>query len=141
MRIALVYPPCGELNLKGYPLGLAYLSASLKKSHEVDIYNYSGKEDKASIQAFLAAVKVTQPAVVVLSFTSFNRGQAYTILKKVKRINKNIFVVLGGVHASTMHQQLFQHFSKYIDFIIQSEGERSLHHLCDALEKGEDYKK
>lgn len=140
MKIALVYPPCGETNLKGgYPLGIAYLSAYLKQSHEVDIYNYNGQEDKASIKAFFSAVKTTQPDMVAISFNSFNRGQAYTILKKIKKINKNIIVVLGGVHPSTTHQQLFKYFYKKIDFIIQSEGEMPLQKLCHALKNNEDY--
>ena len=54
MKIALVYPPTSELNLKGYPLGLAYLYASVNKQHEVDIFNYNGKEFNQSIRAFLS---------------------------------------------------------------------------------------
>lgn len=140
MKVAIVYPPCGEINLKGYPLGLAYLSAYLKKSHEVDVYDYNGKEDKASINNFLAAVKTIQPGLVAISFNSFNRGQAYNILKRIKRINKKIIVVLGGVHSSTLYEQLFRYFYKHIDFIIRSEGEVTLYKLCNALEKGKDHK-
>jgi radical SAM superfamily enzyme YgiQ (UPF0313 family) len=139
MKIALVYPPSWELNLKGYPLGLAYLSASLKRKHQVDIYNYNGRDYKKSIADFFASVKKNKPKVVGISFTSFNRWGAYCILKSIKKINKDIIVVLGGVHPSALYSQIFQYFYKQIDFIIQSEGEGSLLDLCDSLDSGLEY--
>ncbi len=140
MRIALVYPPCGELRLKGYPLGLAYLSASLKPAHEVEIFDYNGKEFKKSIKAFLKAVQEKEPDLVGVSFNSFNRGGAYQMLNNIKKINKNIIVVLGGVHPSIQYKQLFQYFYDKIDFIIQSEGENSFRQLCDSLHEKRGYR-
>jgi len=138
MKIALVYPPTSELNLKGYPLGLAYLCASLNKHHEVDIYNYNGKEFNQSIKSFLSLIKIKKPDLVGISFNSFNRWGAFKILKHIKRINKNIRIVLGGVHPSTLYEQTFKYFYDDLDFIIQSEGERSLPLLCRALESRSD---
>jgi len=140
MKIALVYPPSQELNLKGYPLGLAYLSASLKRKHKVDVYDYNGREFKKSLNLFFNSVKESKPDLVSVSFNSFNRWAAYKIINKVKNINKDIIVVLGGVHPSTMYGQIFQNFFDDIDFIIQSEGESSLYKLCGALETGSDYR-
>ena len=123
MKIALVYPPSQELNLKGYPLGPAYLSASLKRKHKVDIYDYNGRRFSRSLKDFFASVKQTKPDLVGISFNSFNRWGAYQIIKKIKKINKDIIVVLGGVHPSTMYSQIFRYFFDNIDFIVQSEGE------------------
>jgi len=139
VKVALVYPPSSELNLKGYPLGLAYLSASLKRRHQVDIYDYNGREFNQSLRSFFDAVKLTKPVAVGISFNSFNRWGAYKIIKRIKKINEDIKVILGGVHPSTMHEQIFQYFFGYIDFIIQSEGEEPLYKLCNALEGGTDY--
>jgi anaerobic magnesium-protoporphyrin IX monomethyl ester cyclase len=139
MRVALVYPPAQELNLKGYPLGLGYLSASLKRRHMVDVYDYNGLEFRKSLVDFFSAVKKTKPDMVGISFNSFNRWGAYRIIKGIKRINKDIIVVLGGVHPSTMYRQMFEYFYDDIDFIIQSEGETSLYRLCNALESAQDY--
>ncbi|MDD5617786.1 MAG: radical SAM protein [Candidatus Omnitrophica bacterium] len=140
MRVALVYPPSQELNLKGYPLGLDYLSASLKKKHQVDIYDYNGKEFDKSLNSFFISVKLSKPDLIGISFNSFNRWGAYKIIKKIKKINKDIKVVLGGVHPSTMHSQIFEYFFDFIDFIIQSEGEEPLYKLCNCLESGADYR-
>lgn len=137
MKIALVYPPSYELNLKGYPLGLAYLSASLKRKHKVDIYDYNGCEFRKSLNSFFNSLKETKPDLVGISFNSFNRWGAYKIIKKIKKISKDIIVVLGGVHPSTMCTQVFQYFFGFIDFIIQSEGEQSFYKLCNSLEAGE----
>ncbi len=138
MKIALVYPPTSELNLKGYPLGLAYLCASLNKHHKVDIYNYNGKEFNQSIKSFLSSIKIKKPDLVGISCNSFNRWGAFKLLKHIKRISKNIHIVLGGVHPSTLYKQTFKYFYNDLDFIIQSEGERSLPRLCRALENGSD---
>ena len=140
MKVTLVYPPSQELNLKGYPLGLAYLSASLKRRHKVDIYDYNGCEFRKSLSSFFNFIKQTKPDVVGVSFNSFNRWGAYKIIKGVKKISKDIIVVLGGVHPSTMYGQMFKYFSDCIDFIIQSDGEEPFYQLCNALESGQDCK-
>jgi radical SAM superfamily enzyme YgiQ (UPF0313 family) len=140
MKIALIYPPSSELNLKGYPLGLGYLSASLRKTHEVNIYNWNGKEYYKSIKILLDTLRDNKPDLVGISFNSFNRSGAYRIIKNIKRISKDIIVVLGGVHPATLYSQIFQYFYDDIDFIIQSEGERALFNLCNILEKGGDPK-
>ncbi|MFH0826960.1 MAG: radical SAM protein [Candidatus Omnitrophota bacterium] len=140
MKISLVYPPSQELNLKGYPLGLAYISASLKKNHKVDIYDYNGRAFSKSLHAFFSCLKATKPDLVGISFNSFNRWGAYKLIEKIKKINRKTLVVLGGVHPSTMVQQIFQHFYEKIDFVIQSEGDQSFRRLCDALERNEDYR-
>ena len=140
MKVALVYPPSQELNLKGYPLGLAYLSASLKRRHKVDIYDYNGGEFKNSLRTFFNSIKQTRPDVVGVSFNSFNRWGAYKIIQGIKKISRDIIVVLGGVHPSTMHSQMFEYFSDAVDFIIQSEGEEPFYQLCNALESGQECK-
>lgn len=138
MRIALVYPPSQELHLKGYPLGLAYLSASLKRRHKVDIYDYNGSEFKESLNSFFGSIKQSKPDVVGVSFNSFNRWAAYKIIKGIKKMSQDIIIVLGGVHPSTMYGQMFEYFYDYIDFIIQSDGEEPFYKLCNALESGQD---
>lgn len=140
MKIVIVYPPCEELNLKGYPLGLAYLSAFLNKYHDVTIRDYNGSPFRQSISCFLKDVKKIKPDIVAISFNSFNRAGAYHIIKQIKRINRKTFVVLGGVHASALFDQLFDYFSEYIDFIICGEGEKSLLSLADALSNNTDYR-
>ena len=139
MKIALVYPPCQELNLKGYPLGLAYLSASLKRKHKVDIYDYNGCDFRKILDYFFNSIKQTKPDLVGVSFNSFNRWGAYEVIRKIKKISKDIIVVLGGVHPSTMHSQIFEYFFDYIDFILQSEGEQSFYKLCNLLEARQNY--
>jgi radical SAM superfamily enzyme YgiQ (UPF0313 family) len=140
MKIALVYPPSQELNLKGYPLGLAYLSSSLKRKHTVDLYDYNGRDFQQSLRLFFDSVSKNQPDLVGVSFNSFNRWGAYKMIRKIKKINKNIIIVLGGVHPSTLCSQMFQYFFEYVDFIIQSEGEGPFYRLCNALELKEEYR-
>lgn len=134
MKIALVYPPTSELNLKGYPLGMAYLAAGLKKDHAVDVYDYNGKEFGPSIRSFLASIKGKRPDLVGISFNSFNRWGAFKILEQIKKIDKRIYVVLGGIHPATLYEQMFEYFYDSMDFVIRSEGDRTFLKLCCAIE-------
>jgi anaerobic magnesium-protoporphyrin IX monomethyl ester cyclase len=140
VKVALVYPPSQELNLKGYPLGLAYLSAALKRKHQVEVYDYNGCDFRKSLQSFFESIRKSKPDIVGVSFNSFNRWGAYQIIKGVKKISRDIIIVLGGVHPSTMYAQLFEYFHDYIDFIIQSDGEEPFYQLCNCLEAKQDYK-
>jgi len=106
----------------------------------VDIYDYNGCDFKNSLNSFFSSIKQTKPDVVGVSFNSFNRWGAYKIIQGVKKISRDIVVVLGGVHPSTMYSQMFEYFSDYIDFIIQSDGEEPFYKLCNTLESGQDYK-
>jgi radical SAM superfamily enzyme YgiQ (UPF0313 family) len=139
MKVFLVYPPCSELNLKGYPLGLGYLAAALGKHFDVGVFNYNGREFEQSIRSFLKEIKAGKPDIVGISFNSFNRWGAYRLISRIKRLNGKIKVVLGGVHPSTMFGQVFQYFYNNIDYIIQSEGETTLVKLCQAIEKSADF--
>lgn len=141
MQVALVYPPSTEERLKGYPLGLAYLSAVLKQAnHQVDIYDYNGKSYHKSLKDFFKIIKITRPDLLAISFNSFNRAGAYQIINVAKKIKKDIFVVLGGVHPATLPEQMFKYFYDAIDFIVRSEGEQTLPALCNALENKSSYK-
>ena len=106
----------------------------------MDIYDYNGCDFKNSLNSFFSSIKQTKPDVVGVSFNSFNRWGAYKIIQGVKKISRDIVVVLGGVHPSTMYSQMFEYFSDYIDFIIQSDGEEPFYKLCNTLESGQDYK-
>ncbi|MCX5712789.1 MAG: radical SAM protein, partial [Candidatus Omnitrophica bacterium] len=110
------------------------------RSHQVDIYDYNGCEFSKSLKSFFGALKYNDYDLIGISFNSFNRWGAYKIMRAAKKINKDIIVVLGGVHPSTMHGQICRYFFNDIDFIIQSAGEESFYRLCNYLEAGKDYK-
>jgi len=54
--------------------------------------------------------------------------------KEIKKHNKNIPVVWGGIHPSLLPEQCLM--EDYIDFVVMGEGEESIVELADALRKG-----
>lgn len=88
MKIVLVYPPCAERKLKGYPLGIAYLSASLKRLYDVNIFIKSTHGPQASILYILPGTQLYRELV--------NKG----------RFNESLWVKSDAVYYYTQEQNI-----------------------------------
>lgn len=141
MKALLIYAPRTILKSSVKrcctPLGLAYVAAVLEKeridvkildcyaegyNHETDIgngYILVGLNDKEIIKR----IQAYNPDFVGVncSFT-FEMQNVYHICGIVKKANKNIKVVVGGLHPSNFPLETLEG-SKDIDFIILGEGE------------------
>ena len=139
MKILLVNPPNSGISIpvekyglkktqkifKGEPFALEVLAGNLE-NHETRILDLKipGESLEKEISSF-------SPDIV--AFTSLT-CEANTVLKlsrKTKDIDKNITVVVGGVHASS--DPVF--FNRdYIDYLIIGLGKLSFRELVDSLE-------
>lgn len=132
MRILLLSVPALEEVFENFfPLGLGYLAGELKKSHEVKAYHYqkmslAKKDTREKISFF-------KPEVIGLTCNTFNRGNVRLMIRFIRRIDKNIKIVVGGVHASFCYEQILKQYGA--DAVVVGEGEYKLKELCDALEK------
>jgi len=113
-----------------FPLGIGYLVSSLKQFHEVESYHFNNMK-KAENEIPLKCLSF-KPNVVGLTCSSFNRGSVRKMIKLVKSIDKNIVIILGGVHASYCYDQMLNIYDA--DYVVIGEGETTLHELCDAIE-------
>jgi radical SAM superfamily enzyme YgiQ (UPF0313 family) len=127
--VLLVAPPYRGLVRE--PLGLYYLSDVLRRngiSAEAMDLNVL----KMSREKFHEFVRKTNPRIVGLTSYTFNFSSAMRIVEEVKRVDRGVVVVLGGVHASFQWKEILGD-SGLIDYIVVGEGELTLLELCQSI--------
>lgn len=154
MRVLLVYP---SLTVYGQdvtapqvrpPLGLLCIAAVCERAgHEVKLLDSvapgiserhasseGGVRFGLSPEAIRAAAAEYRPDVVGVSamFTAFSKD-AHDAAAAVKAWNPAVPVVAGGMHASTLPEEMLKDAS--IDYIVLGEGEATFVELLDALER------
>lgn len=145
MRTLLVNPPVfdhgkyrrilEEKPIETYtmPIGIGYIASVLEKAgyevKAVDAYQMSWDN-------FGKILKDYAPDIVGISCLTDQRASIYRLMSMVKSLNKEIRIVLGGTHATLMHEQLLNHFP--VDAVVLGEGENPFLHLVRAWEAGED---
>jgi len=134
MKIRLIIAPQMK-NLRsnkiGFPLiGLCYLKAAIKKQFgNIDIKVVDLSElDLDYTYKYLAR---EQPDIVGFTCMTDTRDGVLKTAALAKKANLNSVVVLGGIHASIMSEQLLSNYSQ-IDIIAHCEGERT---FCNLLKE------
>ena len=112
--------------------GLCSISASIKSKGYTDVtcLNLCKMKD---LDEFTESAKklVPQTDVFGVSIMSADFEVALKCIKIVKSINKNIKVIVGGIHPTIMLHEVEPH--QEIDFIITGEGEISFTKLLDDI--------
>ncbi|MFH1541428.1 MAG: radical SAM protein [Elusimicrobiota bacterium] len=129
-RILLVYPSYSFIYegstikpgaIYSPPLGLATIAGSLvSKGHSVKIDDLNKIDEKT----FLADLHSFNPQYVGISFTTPLTEESFRLVKIVKEANKNIVVIAGGVHPTSMPHDVLE--SSEIDIICLGEGDYSI---------------
>ena len=118
------------------PLGLASLSAYMKKSsvHEIHLFDifaegfeaYKGNRDKEIFFKLTEGrIRSLMPDVVGISaLMIINHRWVHYIADTVKKINPQTKVIVGGGYASLIPEKVLSDVN--VDFIVLGEGEESL---------------
>lgn len=134
------------------PMGIAYIAAVLEsKKYEVQLLDsvvegyhtedpVPGTEDIVyglSLNMIEERIRGFSPQLVGIScrFSSEIYG-CYEIARLVKKINKNIITVIGGLHPSYFARQVLEK-EQSIDYVVLGEGEYRLPELISRLNSGE----
>lgn len=135
MRILLIsLPAAGGTDEPLFPLGIGYLVAVLKQEHEVRVAHY---QKFGHVSATLPRLMNSfSPDLVGLTCTTFNRGNVRQIIAIIRKYYPRTKIVVGGVHASFLYEQVINNYGA--DFVVIGEGEYTSLELCRALEKGTD---
>ncbi len=132
----LFISPTGDISDSRYmriPLGILYISAVLEElGHEikvinVDVFKYTDEEVKEIIRA-------EKPDIVGITTVTCNYRNGAKYAKIVKDINKDIIVMIGGVHVSFTYEETLKEYPD-IDFVSIGEGEMTCKELWTKLEK------
>lgn len=128
MRILLIQPPiCSE---NSYPLGLAYLAASLKETaHQVLGYDCNIR-NQFNIDEVLIQKRID---VVGISIWAVNRSKAVELARCVKE--KHRLPIIAGGPDVTLHYDEIMQYPEF-DYAVVGEGEKTLVRLLDQLDGG-----
>ena len=141
MKTALVCPPTISGNsldasLSGAEhLGLGYLTSALRKNnYEVKIIN--SELERLSEKDLIKAIEKFSPQVIGFSPVSESIKVSLRISEYCKE-KYNIINIMGG-HLATLSGDSILKNEKFIDFIIQGDGENAFVKLLDLLSSGKD---
>lgn len=87
-----------------------------------------------SIRRIKELIRTYHPLLIGISCNSYNRFACLMIARIAKDIDPSIRVVLGGVHATFLDEQILLNYP-FVDYVIRHEGEVTLLDLVEALKK------
>lgn len=123
------------------PLGLLYITSCLEKEgFSVDFRDYQlftaeNIEDPFNIDGFMKFAENCAP-VAGISCMSNLLPFAILALKRMKELNPDLIIILGGVGPTGVPREIIENF-KWIDFVCYGEGEESMLDLLRRLKSGE----
>ena len=137
-KILLLFPPDSDtLKFKDiiFPYGIASI-ASFLTERGLDAHIYcSGDFRLKTIEEY---IKSEEFNIVGISCDSGNRINCFKISESIKSFNKNILIVLGGIHATLFHKQILDKIPS-VDFVVRGEGEITLFELISQIRDGGDF--
>jgi anaerobic magnesium-protoporphyrin IX monomethyl ester cyclase len=131
MKVVLIQPPSGTPSLKVPPLGLAYITAVLKRNQvETKIIDLS--VENIDLSTYLSLEK---PEIIGVSSIVTNARRALEIAKQSKSILPRSFVVIGGPYPSMMGDRLLTRHRE-VDAAVVGEAEFNFLELVKRLQDG-----
>ena len=115
-------------------LALRYLKRTIEDRYDVEIKEFTINEHNSDI---LRAVITINADVIAFSCYIWNIEQILKLASDIKKINKEIKIVLGGPEVSYTAKEILEK-NKFIDYIISGEGEEAFPILIEKISKGEE---
>jgi len=120
-----------------YPLGLGYLHSVLEEAgHEVQTTFLNNVPHEKCLRRLTHRIAVFNPQVLGISIISDSRVSSFRVVEYVHANYPDIKIVLGGVHVSTMYEQIARRFPRCT--LALGEAEITLCELVHAFETGGD---
>lgn len=140
MKCILIAPPFSNVygNFKSImkygflnpPLGLCYLSASLKKAgHQALVLDCEAQG--LNMAKLFEIIQQKKPDLIGLTATSPELANALTIAAELKT-RFTVPIVFGGVHVTIFKEQLLRE-NPAVDFGVVGEGEETIVELLESL--------
>ena len=139
LRVLLIVPsywninriPLGLIDFPTVPLGLCYIASVLEKeSVQSTVFDMNAARFKN--EKLEDKLKETNPDIVGITSMTSNFPSAVRVASVVKRWNPKCVVVMGGVHATFMHEEILETVPE-VDFVVQYDGEFTMVDLVKTL--------
>jgi len=114
------------------PMGLAYIAALLRKNdisvEIIDAYAYG-----FSIDRIVNLIDTAKTDIVGISCVTPTVPTVLAIARKIKGLNKNVLLVIGGFHGSALPEELLQH--ECVDIVVRGEGETTFMEIIESIKE------
>lgn len=125
MKFTFVHPPFKNYAVVSPPLGLAYLSAVLKRlSIEVSVIDANA--ERLSVEKIVQKILDIRPDVLGITMTSPQANISLEIIRRIKS-KLDIPIMVGGPHPTVMEEELAKDHG--IDILVRSEAEETIAEL------------
>ncbi len=138
MRVLLIQPPRPYSShdsdwLNSTPIGLSYIAAVLRDAgHTVNVLDMPSQG--LGPEAVSPVINQYNPDVVGCSVATVGYEPALRALTVCKQCNPQVTTVLGGIHVTFEDADAAQQDA--VDYVVRNEGEYTINHLLDCIEKG-----
>ena len=116
-------------------LGLRYLSSVLlEKGYSVKkVFSKQRREDDVSPQMVAQINEISRNSLFIgVSVITDYVRQARNFSEQIRRLNRNVVLVAGGIHPTVRPQEIIDVF----DIVVRGEAEQSIVMLADELSNG-----
>jgi radical SAM superfamily enzyme YgiQ (UPF0313 family) len=118
-----------------YPSGIGYLCSTLKQAgHDARILYLSHVPYEACLRRIVDAIETFQPQILGISIITDSRVSSFRVIKYIQVHYPDIKIVLGGIHVTTMYEQIATHFEACT--LVLGEAEITMCELMQAFESG-----
>lgn len=129
MANVLIIIISGETSLADEQGPASIVSYLEKNGHKVKFI--SAKRNKEFTYEYTDFI----PEVIGLSVYHDDLYFAYDIAAKIKKMMRDVYIIMGGYSATYYYQEIFNSTSD-IDFLMKGEGELSWKLICDNIDSG-----
>ena len=142
MKICLINPPLHykpDFVQHDAHIGICYIASFLEQNnYNVDIIDCTAED--LELTDLFKTLNNRSYDVVGISTYEYNFKSVKSIVKKVRELYENCFIVLGGYLPSLQYNEIFKE-KLDINCCVYGEGEYTMLDIVNAIEKEEDWKK
>ena len=113
------------------PLGLMYLAAYISRQKEHVIKIFDIRLYKEPFKELLNLITEFKPDIVGISALTLEAPFMYKIAHFIKLIDKNVPIIVGGPHASSVPEEVVK--NRNIDIVVSGEGEITFDELIEVF--------
>ncbi|MFB0560331.1 MAG: radical SAM protein [Candidatus Lokiarchaeia archaeon] len=151
MKVLLIYPPVYNMLRTNVPkivdeetgvyppLGLMFIASYVEKNTDYKIEILDTQIERMTYNEISKCIKLKMPDIVGIQTTTFTFIDVILTARIVKKIDKNIKVVLGGPHVNIYPEETI--LNPEIDFLVLGEGEFVFTELINAIAQGKNLDK
>jgi anaerobic magnesium-protoporphyrin IX monomethyl ester cyclase len=132
MKILILNAPSKTGKASIPPLGICYLASVLRKKYKIKLIDLD--IEKFPFEILKKTINLFYPDIVMISAVTPQMENAYRIANKIKEININCKIIMGGAHVSALPKQTLTE-CKSIDIAVIGEGEETIQKICSTFNK------